>query len=354
VGGELIQVILFGLGPIGASIGRVLANRTDIQIVGAIDVDPAKVGKDVGEVIGLDRALGSVVSADAPVTLRAKRPDVVVHATGSHLAQVAPQLRLILQAGASVISTCEELSFPFEAAPEIARELDRLAKARQVALLGTGINPGFAMDTLPIALTAVSQQVESIQVWRIQDAALRRLPLQKKVGAGLAVAEFRERVDVGTVRHVGLSESVHAIACAIGWKIGRLDDQIEPVLAEQETSSRDITVSPGNVLGVRQVTRGFVDEQPRITLELQIYLGAPSPHDHIVIEGTPRVDVMVNEGTHGDVATAAIVVNAIPSLLDGEPGLRVMAELPVVHYRLPLARELGGRDDGSPRRTLAF
>jgi 4-hydroxy-tetrahydrodipicolinate reductase len=210
------------------------------------------------------------------------------------------------------------------------------------------------MDTLPIALTAVCQQVEAIQVLRIQDAATRRLPLQRKIGAGLSVAEFHERVRAGTVRHVGLAESVHAIAQAIGWKIGSLADQIEPVLAERETSSREIAVATGHVLGVRQVIRGYVDEQLKITLELEMYLGAPRPHDHIVIEGTPRVDVTVNEGTHGDLATAAILVNAIPSLLDSEPGLRVMSDLPVVHYRLPTASSPGGRDEGSPRRPLAF
>jgi hypothetical protein len=350
----MIRVVLYGLGPIGAGIARVVASRTDMQIVGGIDVDPPKGGVDVGEVIGLDRSLDVSVSADAAATLRTTRPDVAIHATGSYLAQVAPQLRQILQAGVSVVSTCEELSFPLEASSELAKELDRLAQAHDVALLGTGINPGFAMDTLPLALSAVSQQIESVRVLRIQDAAQRRVPLQKKVGAGLSVAEFNARVEAGTVRHIGLPESVHALAGGLHWKVDRIDDQIEPVVAERDTrSSEGPEIPKGFVLGVRQVTTGVVDDQAKIVLELQMYIGAPEPHDHIVVEGVPRIDVSVNEGTHGDLATAAILVNAIASLLRVEPGLRVMADLPLVHYSTP-GDEVVKPGDGRFRRMLAF
>src|SRR5438874_11173226 len=233
----MIRVVLYGLGPIGAMIARVAVERSDLQVVGAVDIDEAKIGKDVGRVIGLDRDLGVLVTSEALSTLRVTHPDVVIHATGSHLAHVAPQLKQIIQAGACAVSTCEELSFPFETAKEVAEDLDRFARAHQVAVLGTGINPGFAMDLLPLALTAVSQRVDSVQVTRVQDAARRRLPLQRKVGAGLSVAEFQERVAAGTVRHVGLPESVYAIAHGLGWKVARIDDAIEPVVAEKETRS---------------------------------------------------------------------------------------------------------------------
>ena len=350
----MIRVVLYGLGPIGAGIARVVAERSDLQIVGAVDVDPAKVGQDAGRVIGLERDLGVAVSAEAPAVLRTTHPDVVVHATGSHLAQVAPQLKQILQASACIVSTCEELSFPFETAKELAAEIDGLARAHQVAVLGTGINPGFAMDTLPLALTAVSQRVDSVHVLRVQDAARRRLPLQRKVGAGLSVAEFQERVAAGTVRHVGLPESVYAIGHGLGWKVARLDDAIEPVVAEKETRSADIVVAPGQVLGVRQITTGVVEERPAIVLHLEMYLGAPNPRDQIVVEGVPRIDVAVKEGTHGDVATAAILVNAIPSVLRAEPGLRVMEDVPLVHYRAPRTDDDGQHELPRPRRALAF
>ncbi len=328
----MIRIVHYGLGPIGAGIARVAAARENLEIVGAIDVDPAKVGKDIGDVIGLGRQLGIAVSADAPAVLRSSRPDVVIHATGSHLPDVAPQLRQAIEAGAHVVSTCEELSFPFAANASLAAELDRIAGEHRIAVLGTGVNPGFAMDTLPLALTAVSQRVDAVHVRRRQDAAQRRLPLQRKIGAGLTVAEFEARVRDGSVRHVGLPESVYALAHGLGWTVDRLDDQIEPVIATKETRSADIVVAPGQVLGVRQVTKGIVGGRSAITLELEMYLGAEDPHDHVVVEGVPRIDVLVNEGTHGDLATAAILVNAIPSLLRARPGLRIMEELPLVHF----------------------
>lgn len=350
----MIRVVLYGLGPIGAGIARLVAERSDLEIVGAIDTDPAKAGQDVGAVIGLGRDLGVTVSGQAAETLRAAHPDLVLQATGSHLEQVAPQIREILEAGAYVVSTCEELSFPYASAPGLALELDHLARSRQVALLGTGINPGFAMDALPLTLTAVSQRVDSVRVLRIQDAAQRRLPLQKKVGAGLTTEEFSERVTQGTVRHIGLPESVHEIAAAIGWKIDSLDDQIEPVVATAETRTSEFVVPPGHVLGVKQIARGIVGGQPLIQLELHMYLGAPNPHDHVVIEGVPRVEVTVHEGTHGDLATAAIIVNAIGSVMRAEPGLRTMADLPLVHYRRPEAGLRTRRLEGRHRRALAF
>lgn len=349
----MIRVVLFGLGPIGAGIGRVAAERSDFQIVGAIDVDPAKSGKDVGEVIGLGREVGIAVSGDAVATLRSSRADIVLHATGSHLEAVAPQIKQIVQNGASVVSTCEELSYPWETAKSIAEDLDHVARQRHVAILGTGINPGFVMDALPLALTAVSQRVESVRVLRVQDAGRRRLPLQKKVGAGLSVEEFEERVKAGTVRHVGLPESVYAIARGLGWTVQRLDDTIEPVVAKTETHSTEITVATGSVLGVRQNTIGIVDDKPLINLELQMYLGAPDPHDHVVVEGLPRIDTTVSEGTHGDLATAAIVVNAAFSLLRATPGLRVMEEVPYVHYRVAKT-DPETKEASRSRRQLAF
>lgn len=350
----MIRVVLYGLGPIGAGIARLVAARSDVEIVGAIDTDPAKVGQDLGTVIGFGRELGVLVSGQAVETLRSARPEVVLQATGSRLEQVAPQIREILEAGANLVSTCEELSFPFASASGLAQELDHLARSRQVALLGTGVNPGFAMDALPLTLTAVSQRVDSVRVRRIQDAAQRRLPLRKKVGAGLTTDEFAQQVKEGTVRHVGLPESAHAIASAIGWKIDSLDDQIEPVVAATEIRADEFVVSPGQVLGVKQITRGIIGGEPLISLELQLYLGAPNPHDHVVIEGVPRIEVTVHEGTHGDLATAAIVVNAIGSILRAEPGLRVMADLPLVHYRRPEVGLRTRRLENRHRRTLAF
>lgn len=325
------RVVCYGLGPIGVSIARLAIARPGVQVVGAIDIDPHKIGHDLGELLG-SAPSGVIVRADAAGVLHEARPEIVLHATSSSLAAVVPQLQACIAAGTDVISTCEELSYPWSAQPQLASDLDIAARAADVTLLGAGVNPGYAMDALPIMLTAVCADVRAVRVLRVVDAALRRGPLQRKIGAGLTPAEFAQRVHEGTVRHVGLPESLHMIAAALGWQLDSGDDTIMPVMAEGSITTEHVTVTAGQVAGVRQITRGYVADREVITLELRMYVGAPDPQDTVAIDGHPPLRMTIAGGIHGDIATAAIVVNAIPSVRRAESGLLSMADLPLVHY----------------------
>ncbi len=326
-----IRVVCYGLGPIGLGIARMALARPGIDVVGAVDVDPDKVGRDLGELIG-GAAGGIAIGADAVATLAFTQPDVVLHATQSSLARVAPQLAQIAEFGAHVVSTCEELAYPWTVQPQLAAELDAAARRAGVTILGTGINPGYAMDALPLMLTAPCAVVRSVRVLRVVDAAQRRGPLQRKVGAGLTVEEFEARVRDGTVRHVGLPESLHMLATSLGWQLERSEDTIGPVLAEQPIVTEYVQVAPGQVAGVRQVARGFVAGREVLNLELRMYVGAPDPQDTVAIDGEPPVQMTVAGGLHGDIATAAIVINAVQSVTRAAPGLASMAEVPLVHF----------------------
>jgi 4-hydroxy-tetrahydrodipicolinate reductase len=325
------RVVCYGLGPIGLGIARLALARPGATIVGAIDVDPQKVGRDLGELLG-GAAMGVTISADVAATLGAARPAVVLHATGSALASVAPQLLQIAEAGVNVVSTCEELAYPWTAQPQLAAELDAAARRAGVTLLGTGVNPGYAMDALPLMLTAPCAIVRAVRVLRVVDAGQRRGPLQRKVGAGLTAEQFAAGVRAGTIRHVGLPESLHMLATSLGWQLDRSADTIEPMIAERHIATEFVTVEPGQVAGVRQVARGFVGEREALRLELRMYVGAPDPQDTIEIDGEPPVRMTVAGGLHGDIATAAIVVNAIPSAVRAGPGLASMADAPLVHF----------------------
>jgi 4-hydroxy-tetrahydrodipicolinate reductase len=305
-------------------------SRPGIEIVGAVDVDPAKVGRDLGEVLG-GQTMGVAIS-DRIDALAATKPDVVLHATGSALARVMGQLTEIMAIGADIVSTCEELSYPWTAQPQLAAELDGAARRAGVTVLGTGVNPGYAMDALPLMLTAPCASVEAVRVLRIVDAARRRGPLQKKVGAGLTTEQFAEQVRAGTVRHVGLPESLHMLATSLGWELDRTEDVIEPVIAEQTIDTEFAHVEAGQVAGVRQVASGIKNGREVLRLELRMYLGAPDPQDTIEIDGNPPVRLSIAGGLHGDVATAAMMVNAIPSVIRAVPGLASMADAPLVHY----------------------
>ena len=189
-----IRVMHFGLGPIGAAVARQVATRRGFKVVGAVDIDPEKVGRDVGIVAGLKRRLGAKVSSDALTALRRSKPDVVVLCTSSSLRVVTAQIETILRARVPIVSTTEELSYPVSSNARWARKIDRLAKQAKAAVLGTGVNPGFTMDALPITLTGVCERVDRIEVDRIQNASTRRLPFQKKIGSGLTRTQFRNRV----------------------------------------------------------------------------------------------------------------------------------------------------------------
>jgi 2,4-diaminopentanoate dehydrogenase len=327
-----VRAVQYGIGPIGAAIAR-LAHDRGIQIVGAIDVDPAKVGKDAGEIMGLGKPLGVRVSSNPEAVLGGTSPDIVFHSTASSLQKVAGQLTDILQAGRNVVSTCEELAYPRVHNPELGAELHQVARASGVTILGTGINPGFLMDTLPIVLSGVCQTVSRVEVHRVVDASLRRLPLQKKVGAGLSVEEFAKLVAAGTVRHVGLKESIYLIADALGWELDRTTESTEPFVAEEDVCSQYFAVKKGMVAGVKQHGAGFVGGEERICLRLAMALGAPDPRDEVHIVGVPEIRSVVQGGVHGDLATAAIVVNSARRVIDAAPGLITMKDLPPVCFR---------------------
>jgi hypothetical protein len=328
---EPVTVVHVGLGPIGAGLARLVAERPNLRIVGAADRDPAKAGRDLGEIIGLREPLGVHVGADLTAVLEETRSQVVVHATGSALDQVAPQLETAIRAGARIVSTCEELVFPYQRHPELAQRLHALAQEHGVAILGTGVNPGYAMDTVPLLLSAACQRVERVVVTRIQNASDRRLPLQQKVGAGMTVEEFRKEAEEGSVRHVGLRESALLIADTLGWKLDGIEDSIDPVLAERTTRSQYIEVQPGRVLGVHQVLSARSDGREVIRLELKMHLGVDDPRDEVKIDGFPPIHAVVQGGFKGDPVTAAIVVNAISSVMAAQPGLLTMRDLPLMH-----------------------
>jgi 4-hydroxy-tetrahydrodipicolinate reductase len=327
-----IRVLHVGLGPIGAGVVRQAAERRGLTIVGGVDLDPAKAGRDLGDVVGLGRRLRTPVMADIKAALKATKPDIVVLCTSSALRAIVSQLEPIVRARKPIVSTTEELAYPWFSQKRVAAKIDALARKGKVAVLGTGVNPGFVMDALPIALTAVCERVERISVARVQDASIRRLPFQQKIGSGLTEPEFAERVRTGTVRHVGLTESIAMIGDAVGWKVDRITDEIRPRIADARVSSEFLTVEPGRVCGLIQDGVGYVKGEPLIRLHMEAYLGAPKSYDSVEIEGSPRLSLKIAGGVHGDIATAAIVVNSIPKVLTAPPGLHTMRSLPLPSF----------------------
>jgi hypothetical protein len=343
-----IRAIQYGVGPIGARIVRLMLQKPTIAVVGAVDIDPAKAGKDLGTVVELGRKLNVVVSAEAEAVLRAGA-DVVLHCTSSSLKAVAGQLRQCLEAGAHVISTCEELAYPFRKHPALSLELDQCARQNHVALLGTGVNPGFVMDKLVLTLAAAATRVRSVRAVRIVDASKRRLPLQKKIGAGMTKEEFNQQVSAGVIKHHGLPESVAMVADGLGLPVEEIPETIQPVIAQKRVQTEFLTVEPGQVAGVHQIARGLCNGEEKVYLELQMYVGAENPADSVELTGEPNLKLTVPGGVHGDLATAAVAVNCIPAILKAKPGLRTSADIPMSYFPSATAEAL--RSDSEVSRT---
>jgi len=324
-----IRAIQYGIGPIGASIVKLLREKEAITLVGAIDTDPSKVGKDLGEVVcAADAPWGIRVSGDARGVLE-QSADVVMHTTSSSLPKVMDQLLACLDVGSCVVSTCEELSYPYRTYPELAEKLDKAAKDAGVALVGTGVNPGFVMDKLVVTLAAVSQRIEHAKALRIVDASKRRLPLQKKIGAGMTVEEFRAKVKEGVIKHVGLPESVAMVADSLGLPVDEIIETIEPKVATEQIKTEFLTVEAGQAAGVHQIARGLSAGKELIYMELQMYVGAKDPADTVELKGHPNISLVIPGGSHGDIATASVAVNSIPAILEAPSGLRTSRDLPI-------------------------
>ena len=326
-----IRVIQYGLGPIGSAVARHVLERPGLELVGGVDVDPAKVGKDVGEVIGLDHPLGFAVVEKLGQVLERIATDVVLHTTSSYFDLFKDQILEILDAGLDIVSTAEELSFPWLAHPEDAAEIDAAAKEVGKTVLGTGVNPGFLMDSLPLKLTAICQRVDRIDVTRVVNASTRRGPFQAKIGSGMTVDDFKAKMAAGRMGHVGLPESVDMVFHTLGKNMVRYESDVEPVVADHPTRTDHFEVQPGQVRGLKQVARAYTDEGEFMTLTFIGALEAGEDGDTIKITGTPDLEVKL-KGTNGDLATVAIAINAIRRVRDAAPGLVTMRDLPIVTY----------------------
>jgi len=331
---KTIRVVSYGVGVIGRRIVEHLLSKEGVEIVGAIDIDPNKVGKDLGELLGR-QPIGVVVSDDVDDVLSSTKPDIIVHSTMSYLKDTYPQFEGILKHGVDTISTCEELSFPYatEEGKAYAEKLDKLAKENGATLLGTGINPGFLMDTLPLLLTGVCVEVRRIEVVRQMDAATRRIPFQKKIGAGLTVEEFKEKIEGGEITgHVGLVQSIGMIADTLGWVLNRIEvEPVEPVVLDRDVRSDYIEVPKGYNAGLRQKAHGIMGGEKVITLDFRAYIGAEEEYDSVTIDGMPPIHQKISPCVHGDYGTVGVIINMIPRVIEAEPGLKTMRDLPLIH-----------------------
>jgi 2,4-diaminopentanoate dehydrogenase len=297
-----VRVAIVGLGAIGREVLKAVLARPSLELSGV--ADPAFVGQDAGEVAGVG-PLGVKVSPTLSAALAGA--DVALVSTLSSVAELLPVVEAAGAAGVDVVSTCEDLAYAELATPELAQQLDARARAAGITVVGTGVNPGLVMDRLPLTL--------------VVDAAKRRGPLRAKVGAGMTVAEFEAGVAAKKLGHRGLAESCALVGLGLGFSFDEIRSTIGPV-----TETRP-GIDAGRVAGLRQSAIGLGGGRELVRLDLEMSVGAPEPHDRIVIEGDPPLDLLIRGGTHGDRATVGTVLNAIPAVIAAAPGLATVLDL---------------------------
>ena len=326
---EKINVILYGCGVMGRNVAEALCDKKSFEIVGALDIDPELLGKDLGDIFDSPRKLGVIIESDADSLFPRANAQAVILTTTSHLKSVLPQVTLCAKAGLNVISTCEELSYPWKRSPQLALEIDAVAKANGVTVVGTGINPGYLMDSLPLTLTAPCLKVDTIKVTRMMNSARRRIPFQTKVGTSMTPEEFKTKIDEGTITgHVGLLESINMIAAGLGWELERaIELPPEPVITPKPVDTGLGTVEPGNVIGLKSVAFAEIAGKKVITLEFFAYAGIEEEYDEVVIEGIPKIHEKIIGGVHGDIGTVAMTINTIPKAVEASAGIKLMKDI---------------------------
>lgn len=333
IGSERIRVVVYGLGQIGLEAAKLLLDRRDMELVGVIDNDPKKHQRDVADLSGLKRPSGIRVSDRPDEVLQVTRPDVVILSTGSRFKSVLPQLKHCVKTGCNVVSSCEELLAPHVQYAAQAKELDRMAKGREVVVLGTGVNPGFVMDTMAVAATAPCLEVKHVGVERVVDASTRRENLQRKIGAGMTTSEFRKGVKKKQLGHVGLLESTYLVAEGLGWSLEKVKEKVTPVVSKKRVKTDYLTVKAGEVAGIHHVCKGYRNGKECVALDLQMYVGAKKPTDRIYVKGSPDVELTFTGGVSGDTATVAMLLDMVPAVRKMEHGVRTMMDAPIPRFR---------------------
>ncbi len=333
---ENIKVAIWGFGAMGSGIAKVLMRKKGVEITGVCDIHPARVGKSIYELLGVahEGRRDVVISPDIETVAARGAADICVIATDSFTKKAFPKIKLVVENGINVISTAEEMSYPRAQNPELADEMDRLARANGVSILGTGINPGLMMDLLAICLTGCMTDVESVQCKRVNSLSPFGPAVMEEQGVGMTLEAFEAGIQDGSLAgHVGFAESIGMIAQALGWQVERFEQQMKPIVTGVDRKSPYGFAKAGDVAGVNMTGQGYVGGEVKIDMihpqQIEPELEGTHTGDYINLRGTPEVSMAIRPEVDGGIGTIAMIVNMIPHVINARPGLKTMLDLPV-------------------------
>lgn len=344
---ENVKVVIWGFGAMGSGMAEMLLKKKGVEIVGVCDRNEARVNKSMYEVLGVERGDRPevIIKENIEDVITEKCANVVLLATDSFTRNAFDKIKFCLEKKINVISTAEEMAYPMAQSPELSKEMDKIAKENGVTVLGTGINPGFIMDLLVIALTGACEEVQHIKASRINDLSPFGPAVMTEQGVGTTVDEFNKGVENGTLAgHVGFPESINMIADAIGWKVSKIEQTKEPIISNVYRKTKYAEVQPGNVAGCRQMGYGYIGDELKIEMEHPQQIlpekEGVETGDYIWIKGNPNISMQIKPEIPGGIGTIAMCVNMIPHVINADPGLKTMLDLPVPRAIMGDMREL--------------
>ena len=342
-----VRVGIWGFGAMGSGMAKMLLKKTGVEIVSVCDMHPDRVGKSIYEVLGVQKGerCEVIIKSDANEVFTDECADVVLLATDSFTKGAFDKIKLILEKKINVISTAEEMAYPKAQEPELAAKLDEIAKANGVSVLGTGINPGFVLDLLILALTGTCEEVDYIKAARVNDLSPFGKAVMIEQGVGVTKDEFLRGVEDGSIAgHVGFPESINMITDGIGWNLEKVEETREPIMSNVYRKSEYAEVEAGNVAGCRQCGYGYVNGKVKIEMEhpqqILPHLEGQSTGDYVSIKGIPNIDLQITPEIPGGIGTIAMCVNSIPHIINAIPGLKTMLDIPVPRAIMGDMREL--------------
>lgn len=333
---ENVRVAIWGFGAMGSGMGKMLLSKKGVDIVGICDRNAKRVGKSVYEVLGVDRAGRDevIITNDIDKVLDGKNVDVCICATDSFTKNAFPKIKTVLEKKINVISTAEEMAFPQAQEPELAKQLDDIAKANGVTVLGTGINPGLIMDLLVVVLTGCMTDLTHVEAKRVNSLSPFGKAVMEEQGVGITVEEFEKGLKEGTLAgHVGFAESIGMIAEAVGWEVDSVKTQMKPIVTTVDRQAPHGFAAAGNVAGVNMTGQGIVGGKELIDMihpqQIEPEMEGTYTGDYITLKGTPEVNMSIKPEVEGGLGTIAMCVNMIPQVINADPGLKTMLDLPV-------------------------
>jgi len=344
---ENVKILIWGFGAMGKGMAEMLSEKKGVEISGVCDLNPNIIGKSIFELLNIEKGSKKdvLINNDIDYLLNNTETDLVLLATDSFTKKAYAKMVKVLEKGINVISTAEEMAFPKAQEPELAEKLDKIAKDNGVTVLGTGINPGFIMDLLVVALTGTMKSVDFIEANRVNSLSPFGPAVMEEQGVGITVDQFNHGVETGTLAgHVGFAESIGMIAEALGVKLDGFKQQMKPIVTNVDRKSPYGEALKGNIAGVNMTGQGLVDGEVFINMkhpqQIEPEMEGTHTGDYINIKGVPEINMAITPEIDGGIGTIAMCVNMIPHVINSRPGLKTMLDLPVPRAILGDMRDL--------------